>query len=56
MPCTGGSISTNTWSDGIIPDHTAPCGPAALTALEEAKAEMINHLLEQGFDTSSVVK
>lgn len=49
-------LNANLWTTYNVPDHTAPCDPASLPSLDEAKIEMIDHLAEKGFDVSSMVK
>jgi hypothetical protein len=48
------NLNENKWVQGQVIDHTAPCDPTTLPTLEEAKAEIIEHLVERDFDVSSL--
>ena len=48
------NLNENKWVQGQVIDHTAPCDPTTLPTLEEAKTEIIEHLVERDFDVSSL--
>ena len=45
-------LTSGDWSEGQIPTHTAPCDPATLPTMAEARQKMLEHLASQGFDVS----
>jgi arylsulfatase A-like enzyme len=45
-------LTSEEWSEGQIPGHTAPCDPSTLPTMTEARQTMIDHLAGQNFDVS----
>jgi len=48
------NLKTAALTAGVVPGHTQPCDEEPLPEAEEARAIMIAHLQDKGFDTSTL--